>query len=107
MKTSKLNIQLVTGIFVVIGILCFTYAAINIGGVRFTDRPSYTLHARFTSISGLQEGAIVEAAGVEEGVAVGQQTGGGEGADLFDPLRRRGDSEPLTGSHDVTTDNEP
>ena len=64
---NKLNIQLVTGIFVLIGIAAFTYAAVNIGGVRFTQVPSYTLHARFTSISGLQTGAIVEAAGVRIG----------------------------------------
>lgn len=65
---SKLNIQLVTGIFVVISVLCFTYAAVNIGGVRFTEQPGYTVHARFTNISGLQTGAIVEAAGVRIGV---------------------------------------
>ncbi|MGA0806366.1 MAG: outer membrane lipid asymmetry maintenance protein MlaD [Pseudohongiellaceae bacterium] len=65
---SKLNIQMITGIFVIIGILCFTYTAVSIGGVRFTEQPGYTLHARFSSISGLQTGAIVEAAGVRVGV---------------------------------------
>jgi phospholipid/cholesterol/gamma-HCH transport system substrate-binding protein len=60
---SKLNIQMVTGIFVIIGILC-----LSIGGVRFTEQPGYTLHARFNTISGLQTGAIVEAAGVRVGV---------------------------------------
>jgi phospholipid/cholesterol/gamma-HCH transport system substrate-binding protein len=65
---SKLNIEMVTGIFVIIGILCFTYAAVSIGGVRFTEQPGYTLHARFSSISGLQTGAIVEAAGVRVGI---------------------------------------
>ena len=65
---SKLNIQLATGIFVVLGILAFTYTAVSIGGVRFTQQPAYTVHARFTSISGLQKGAIVEAAGVRIGV---------------------------------------
>jgi phospholipid/cholesterol/gamma-HCH transport system substrate-binding protein len=65
---SKLNIQMVTGIFVIIGILTFTYTAVSIGGGRFTEQPGYTLHARFTTISGLQTGAIVEAAGVRVGV---------------------------------------
>jgi len=64
---NKINIQLTTGIFVLIGIAAFTYAAVNVGGVRFTEVPSYILHARFTSISGLQTGAIVEAAGVRIG----------------------------------------
>jgi phospholipid/cholesterol/gamma-HCH transport system substrate-binding protein len=64
---SKLNIQLITGIFVMIGIASFTYLAMNIGGVRFTEQPGYTLHARFTNISGLRAGAIIEAAGVRIG----------------------------------------
>lgn len=68
---KKLNIQLVTGIFVIIGILCFTYAAVTIGGARFSKQPGYTLHAKFTSISGLQSGAIVEAAGVRIGLVTG------------------------------------
>lgn len=68
---SKLNIQLVTGLFVVMGIAAFTYAAVNIGGVSFREQPSYTLKARFTSISGLRTGAIVEAAGVRVGTVSG------------------------------------
>jgi phospholipid/cholesterol/gamma-HCH transport system substrate-binding protein len=64
---KRLNIQLLTGLFVMIGIASFTYIAVSIGGVRFTEQPGYTLTARFTSISGLQRGAIVEAAGVRIG----------------------------------------
>ncbi len=64
---QKLNIELLTGIFVMIGIAAFTYIAVSIGGVRFTEQPGYTLTARFTSISGMQAGAIVEAAGVRVG----------------------------------------
>jgi phospholipid/cholesterol/gamma-HCH transport system substrate-binding protein len=64
---SKINIQLITGIFVILGILAFTYMAVTIGGARFGDTPGYTLQARFTNISGLQTGAIVEAAGVRVG----------------------------------------
>ena len=68
---SKLNIQLVTGLFVVIGIACFTYAAVTVGGASFTARPGYTLQARFTSISGLRVGGVVEAAGVRIGTVSG------------------------------------
>lgn len=64
---QKLNIELLTGMFVMIGIAAFTYIAVSIGGVRFTEQPGYTLTARFTSISGMQAGAIVEAAGVRVG----------------------------------------
>jgi len=64
---QKLNIQLLTGLFVVIALASFTYLAVNIAGVRLTGQPGYTLQARFTNISGLQAGAIVEAAGVRIG----------------------------------------
>ena len=68
---KKFNIQLVTGVFVMLGIIAFTYTAVSIGGVRFTEQPGYTLQARFTSISGLRTGAVVEAAGVRIGVVSG------------------------------------
>lgn len=64
---NKLNIELVTGIFVIIGIASFTWLAISVAGATFTEKPGYTLSARFTSISGLREGAIVEGAGVRIG----------------------------------------
>ncbi|MDR0780455.1 MAG: outer membrane lipid asymmetry maintenance protein MlaD [Pseudomonadales bacterium] len=64
---SKFNIQLATGIFVAVGILAFTYAAVNIGGASLRAAPGYTLTARFTSISGLRVGGVVEAAGVRVG----------------------------------------
>jgi phospholipid/cholesterol/gamma-HCH transport system substrate-binding protein len=64
---KKLNIQLITGIFVMLGVAAFTYQAVTIGGVSFTAQPGYTLMARFDSISGLREGAIIEAAGVRVG----------------------------------------
>lgn len=64
---SKLNIQLVTGIFVVLGIATFTYQAVTIGGANFSNEATYTLTARFDNISGLREGAIIEAAGVRVG----------------------------------------
>jgi phospholipid/cholesterol/gamma-HCH transport system substrate-binding protein len=68
---KKLNIQLVTGIFVMLGIAAFTYQAVTIGGVSFTQQPGYTLVARFDSISGLRVGAIIEAAGVRVGTVSG------------------------------------
>jgi phospholipid/cholesterol/gamma-HCH transport system substrate-binding protein len=64
---NKLNIQLLTGIFVMLGIAAFTYQAVTIGGASFSEKPGYTLTARFESISGLRTGAIIEAAGVRVG----------------------------------------
>lgn len=64
---KKLNIQLITGIFVLLGIATFTYQAVTIGGARFSQNAAYTLTARFDNISGLRTGAIIEAAGVRVG----------------------------------------
>jgi phospholipid/cholesterol/gamma-HCH transport system substrate-binding protein len=64
---KKLNVQLITGFFVMLGIATFTYQAVTIGGASFSQRPGYTLNARFDNISGLREGAIIEAAGVRVG----------------------------------------
>jgi len=68
---NKITIELVTGIFVLIGIACFTWLAVSVAGATFTDQPGYTLTARFTSISGLREGAIIEGAGVRIGTVSG------------------------------------
>ncbi|MBT5483877.1 MAG: outer membrane lipid asymmetry maintenance protein MlaD [Gammaproteobacteria bacterium] len=64
---NKINIELITGIFVIIGIACFTWLAVSVAGATFTEQPGYSLSARFTSISGLRDGAIVEGAGVRIG----------------------------------------
>ncbi len=64
---NKISIELVTGIFVIIGILAFTWLAVSVAGATFSEQPGYSLTARFTSISGLREGAIVEGAGVRIG----------------------------------------
>ncbi len=64
---NKINIQLITGMFVVFGILSFSYLAITVAGASFIEQPGYNLTARFTSVSGLRPGAIIEGAGVRIG----------------------------------------
>ncbi len=68
---NKINIELITGIFVIIGIVCFTWLAVSVAGATFTEQPGYSLSARFTSISGLRDGAVVEGAGVRIGTVTG------------------------------------
>ena len=68
---KKLNVQLITGIFVMLGIAAFTYQAVTIGGSSFTQQDGYTLTARFDNISGLRVGSIIEAAGVRVGTVSG------------------------------------
>jgi len=51
----------------VIGIICFAYLAIKLGKIDLFHQNSYEIHALFSSISGLKEGANVEMAGVKIG----------------------------------------
>ena len=64
---KRLNIELVTGIFLILGLLCLSWMAIKLGDVDLFGDQHYTLQARFVSSSGLKEGAHVEVAGVRVG----------------------------------------
>lgn len=64
---NKINIELLTGIFVIIGLAAFTWLAVSVAGATFNEQPGYNLTARFSSITGLREGAVVEGAGVRIG----------------------------------------
>lgn len=55
------------GIFSILGLGCFAYLAINIAGIRFFETNSYEVVAEFDDISGLEQGAPVEIAGVPIG----------------------------------------
>ncbi len=55
------------GIFVLVGILCSAYLALKLGRMEWLGDNYYTIEARFTSVSGLKTGAVVELAGVQVG----------------------------------------
>jgi phospholipid/cholesterol/gamma-HCH transport system substrate-binding protein len=65
MERGKL--ELVVGVFVVVGILCLGYLAIKLGKLELVGGDYYELIADFSSSSGLKKGASVEIAGVEVG----------------------------------------
>ncbi len=58
--------EVLVGLFVILGVLCFGFFAVNLGGFSFREE-GYPLTAKFMSISGLKEGASVEIAGVKVG----------------------------------------
>ena len=64
-KRSKIEISV--GLFLLLGLLGVSYIAIRLGDVGLPGEHRYQLTARFTSASGLREGAYVEAAGVRVG----------------------------------------
>jgi phospholipid/cholesterol/gamma-HCH transport system substrate-binding protein len=61
------NIELTVGIFVLLGLLAVSYMAVKLGKIDFMGDNSYTIKARFQSVSGLKTDARVEIAGVEVG----------------------------------------
>ena len=65
MKRS--SIETSVGIFVLIGIICVGYLTIRIGKIEWLGKDSYTIYARFESVSGLKPGAQVEIAGIQVG----------------------------------------
>jgi phospholipid/cholesterol/gamma-HCH transport system substrate-binding protein len=64
---KRLNVELIVGLFLILGLVCFFYLAIKMGNIGIFEDDTYSLTARFTSTSGLKEGAFVELAGVQIG----------------------------------------
>ena len=67
MPEKKSKIEILTGIFMLIGLMCMGYLAVKMGDIGFLAKNTYQLQARFVSVSGLSEGTFVEAAGVRIG----------------------------------------
>jgi phospholipid/cholesterol/gamma-HCH transport system substrate-binding protein len=60
----RLNIEFIVGLFMLAGLICLSWLAVELGGLTFASGSQYTLRARFVSASGLKPGADVELAGV-------------------------------------------
>lgn len=55
------------GVFAIIGMICFAYLSINIGGMSIGNSDAYQILAKFNNVAGLKKGAAVEIAGVKIG----------------------------------------
>jgi phospholipid/cholesterol/gamma-HCH transport system substrate-binding protein len=62
-----IKLEMVVGIFMLLGILCLGYVSIKLGKMELVGGDYYTVSAGFDSVSGLKPGARVEVAGVEVG----------------------------------------
>lgn len=65
MKDAKL--ELIVGVFVLIGIAALTYLAVKLGKLEVIGGNHYEIQAEFDSVAGLKTGATVEIAGVQVG----------------------------------------
>jgi phospholipid/cholesterol/gamma-HCH transport system substrate-binding protein len=65
MNMAKL--EMVVGIFMLVGILCLGYISIKLGKMELLGGDYYNVSASFDSVSGLKPGARIEIAGVDVG----------------------------------------
>ena len=63
----RFNVEIVVGLFMVAGFLCFAWLSIQLGDIDVFGPKTYSVSAKFGSVSGLKSGAIVEIAGVQVG----------------------------------------
>jgi phospholipid/cholesterol/gamma-HCH transport system substrate-binding protein len=64
---EKTKLELIVGVFVLIGIICLGYLSIKLGKLELIGGNVYEVVAQFNSASGLKPGSAVEIAGVEVG----------------------------------------
>lgn len=63
----KFAMETTVGIFVLLGLVLIGYMTIKLGHVTFFGDDSYSLYAKFTSVSGLRAGNPVKMLGMEIG----------------------------------------
>ena len=66
-RDKQTKIEIIVGFFMLIGLACISYIAVQLGDLQVLGQESYIINARFTSASGLRTGAYIEAAGVRIG----------------------------------------
>jgi len=64
---KKYTQETVVGIFVVIGLLAIAYMTVKLGNIGILGENSYSLFAKFTSVTGLRAGNPVNMLGLEIG----------------------------------------
>lgn len=64
---KKYTQETVVGIFVVIGLLAIAYMTVKLGNIGILGENSYSLYARFSSVTGLRVGNPVNMLGLEIG----------------------------------------
>jgi phospholipid/cholesterol/gamma-HCH transport system substrate-binding protein len=112
---KKYSIETAVGIFLVIGLLCIGYMTVTLGHVSFLGDNSYSLYARFTSVTDLRIGSLVYVSGIEvgrvEGLAIDQKNQKGvvemrihKGITIYDDAIASIKTEGLIGDMHVSID---
>ena len=64
---EKAKLEMVVGVFVLVGILCLGYLAVKLGKLELVSGDVYEVDSQFNTASGLKPGSTIEIAGVEVG----------------------------------------
>jgi phospholipid/cholesterol/gamma-HCH transport system substrate-binding protein len=67
----KYSQETIVGIFVVVGIICIGYMTVKLGNVGLLGDNTYSLTAKFTTVTGLRVGNPVNMMGLEIGRVAG------------------------------------
>jgi phospholipid/cholesterol/gamma-HCH transport system substrate-binding protein len=73
---KKNILEMVVGLFMIIGFAAFVYLALQLGEVSFLTRSkTYIIEAEFDNVAGVKKGASVQVAGVDVGEVVSIELG--------------------------------
>jgi phospholipid/cholesterol/gamma-HCH transport system substrate-binding protein len=89
------NRSVIVGAFVITGLVVFAVGLFLIGNRRMLFDDTFEVHAAFTNISGLQNGAVVRVAGMDAGEVTQIDVPGGPSGQFRVRLRIREDLHPL------------
>ena len=64
---KKFDVELLVGLFLIVGIICLGYLSIRLGRMEIFGGRGYEVYATFANIGGLKLGSSVEIAGVHVG----------------------------------------
>lgn len=64
---QKYSKETIVGVFVLVGLACIGYMTVKLGDVGLFGDDSYSLTARFSKVTGLRTGSIVNMLGLEIG----------------------------------------
>ena len=64
---KKYAMETTVGLFLVFGLLCVGYMTVRLGHVSLLGDNTYSLFARFTTVSGLRAGSPVDMLGIQVG----------------------------------------
>ena len=65
---GRSNLELIVGVFMIVGIACLAYLSLKMGNIALLGRPGFEVVATFSDIGGLRNGSPVVIAGVDIGL---------------------------------------